>query len=159
MPYFTKSKSRDKRKTGWRSRTGTPMERFDLQKKTHIALSQYDGKENMSVFSQRIKEFMFLMNVTLEQLSEKCGVSVKRLNRILEGAMPTISEIKAIANTYDVTIDYFAGMTKYPLMVARSEIQSKINAMVEHLPEEECLGFVENLEKVLKKEGLLDENE
>lgn len=108
----------------------------------------------MNVFSQRMKEFMDLLELTPEQVSEKSGVAVKRLNSILAGSKPRLSEVQGIAMAYGVTMDYFVGLTKYPHPVLQTEIERKFVSLLEQMSDEEFFKTVKWVE-----ESLLDEDE
>lgn len=71
----------------------------------------------MSNFVSRINELRAASNVPNKELSEKVGISVRGLQFYFSGTKePNLSNLIAIADYFDVSLDYLTGRSDNPEM-------------------------------------------
>jgi len=68
----------------------------------------------MSVFSERLRQLRRFRDVTQAQLAEAIGITDRACRRYEAGENePTLSVIKAIADYFEVSVDYLMGRDNY----------------------------------------------
>lgn len=66
---------------------------------------------NKEIFVARLKDARERKNLTLKELSEKCGISLSAMNRYVGmSSVPTLEVASAIAQTLDVSLDWLCGL-------------------------------------------------
>ena len=110
----------------------------------------------MNVYSSRIKEYMELSDLTMEDVAKRSGLPLSGIESIiLEDRIPKISELLAIAEINDISMDYFLGRIKIPLYVPRTKAQAKVNHIIMELSEEELHEMI----KVAREIGMMERDE
>lgn len=67
----------------------------------------------MKNFSERLKELRAKKNVMQSTLANQCGLSVRQIIRYEQGiSEPTLSVLIALADFFDVSLDYLVGREK-----------------------------------------------
>lgn len=70
---------------------------------------------NMATFSERLKELRASQELSQRLLSEKTGVARKTIQSYeLELRTPTLNVLIALADYFDISIDYLAGRSDDP---------------------------------------------
>lgn len=64
-----------------------------------------------SILFCRIKELCDLHEITPERLAGNLGISVSSIRK-WKSSMPSVDKVKAVAEYFDVSIDYLVGLTK-----------------------------------------------
>ncbi len=101
----------------------------------------------MNVYSSRIKEYMELSDLTMEDVAKRSGLPLSGIESIiLEDRIPKISELLAIAEINDISMDYFLGRIKYPLFVSRTKIEAEFYCTIEQLPKEDLSELLKRVE-------------
>ena len=68
----------------------------------------------MSVFSDRLRQIRRFRNVTQVQLAEAIGITDRACRRYESGENePTLSVLQAIADYFDLSVDYLMGRDNY----------------------------------------------
>ena len=68
----------------------------------------------MSVFSDRLRQIRRFRNVTQAQLAEAIGITDRACRRYESGENePTLSVLQAIADYFDISVDYLMGRDNY----------------------------------------------
>lgn len=68
----------------------------------------------MSVFSDRLKQLRTFRNITQAQLAKEAGITNRACRRYESGENePTLSILQAIADYFDVSVDYLMGRDNY----------------------------------------------
>ena len=71
-----------------------------------------------SVLYERIKELCIMHNMTPERLAELVGVSVSSIRK-WQTTVPSVEKVKAVAEYFDVSIDYLTGLTEIAVTAER----------------------------------------
>ncbi|MEN8904762.1 MAG: helix-turn-helix domain-containing protein [Clostridiales bacterium] len=89
-----------------------------------ICLSGQKVKEEMSIFSERLKELMFQRDLTAEAVSKEIQLEKSEFIRVANGSnVPTPAIVKKIAAVLNTTADYLFGIVD----VSEYEEKSKDN--------------------------------
>ena len=68
----------------------------------------------MNIFNNRLKELRDIHGIELKELAEIMDVSIRSYQRYESGERePSIEQLIAIANYYNVSVDYLFGRTEY----------------------------------------------
>lgn len=114
------------------------------------------GEAVMNEYSKRIKDYMDYTGQTVESLAEQTGIPASRIEEIvLKDKLPEISELMAIAELKEISMDYFLGRIKIPLYVPRTKAQAKVNHIIMELSEEELNEMI----KVAREIGMMERDE
>ena len=69
----------------------------------------------MSAFVSRLNELRTLYNETNKEISDYVGISIRSLQFYLSGTKePTLSKFIALADYFNVSLDYLSGRTDNP---------------------------------------------
>ena len=73
----------------------------------------------------------------------------------MKDKLPEISELLAIAELKEISMDYFLGRIKIPLYVPRTKAQATVNHIIMELSEEELHEMI----KVAREIGMMERDE
>lgn len=91
----------------------------------------------MNKYGQRLKELRQSRNMTQEQLAEKLHTSRSRIGMYEQGRrQPDFETQEAIADLFNVNIDYLFGRKYNPADGSSNEEQREIYTLIESLNEE-----------------------
>ena len=93
-----------------------------------------------SVLFGRTKELCDMHGITPERLSESLGISVSSIRK-WKTSMPSVDKVKAVAEYFDVSIDYLVGLTDVPITAERLADDQVFIDMIREEPKSRQVGI------------------
>lgn len=92
-----------------------------------------------SVLYKRTKELCDLHEITPEKLSENLGISISSIRK-WKTSIPSVDKVKAVAEYFDVSIDYLVGITDIPITAERLADDQNFIDMIRDEPNDRPAG-------------------
>jgi len=93
----------------------------------------------VEIVNERIREYREVsLQISQKEMAEAVGIEYSRFKKIEDAkAEVALKELLAIADKYEVSLDYFLGRRRFPMSVNADESERKMWDMLEHIPQED----------------------